>query len=395
MFQVKDLTSKRINAYLKSATVTNTTGGVHKMEAQTPPRLLRLFALYENLVEFIFPLCTTLEDRPSPETPVTQCCNIVDISGVGLKQFWDLRTHMQEASVLSNAHSPETLDKIFVCLWHCLTCISIRSLLAPSQILGAPAFFPTVWGWIKKWFDPVTTSKIFIISHSEVKPTLERMIDPSNIPKKYGGLLEYEYGMPPLLDPSIQEELSWTDPKYAAEKTLPQGPMRLYEEKDGTLSLLLLGSVDGKARREKIAVIRPRNQRVKRTVTSTTIPVLATAAESSRPTPIAPAETAGAAVPASTIPPLEPIAAEKTALTEEPISNGVARPPEPAVAAATSTKEPIVEPIKQQSEVSRPDLTQQKTEFFDAPESELDLKNQNLPPSKGLSLTNGGVQEPA
>jgi hypothetical protein len=84
------------------------------MEADTPPRLLRLFALYDNLIEFIFPLCTTLEDRPSPETPITQCCNIVDISGVGLKQFWDLRTHMQEASVLSNAHCPETLDRIFV-----------------------------------------------------------------------------------------------------------------------------------------------------------------------------------------------------------------------------------------------------------------------------------------
>src|SRR5438034_8056022 len=29
-----------------------------------------------------------------------------------------------------------------------------------NQIIGAPSFFPTVWGWIKRWFDPVTTSKI-------------------------------------------------------------------------------------------------------------------------------------------------------------------------------------------------------------------------------------------
>jgi hypothetical protein len=40
----------------------------------------------------------------------------VDISGVGLKQFWNLKGHMQDASVLATAHYPETLDRIFVCL---------------------------------------------------------------------------------------------------------------------------------------------------------------------------------------------------------------------------------------------------------------------------------------
>lgn len=29
-------------------------------------------------------------------------------------QFWNLRSHMQDASVLSTAHYPETLDRIFV-----------------------------------------------------------------------------------------------------------------------------------------------------------------------------------------------------------------------------------------------------------------------------------------
>ena len=60
------------------------------------------------------PLCTALVDRDHPRTPITQSNNIVDISGVGLKQFWNLRTHMQDASTLATAHYPETLDRIFV-----------------------------------------------------------------------------------------------------------------------------------------------------------------------------------------------------------------------------------------------------------------------------------------
>ena len=81
--------------------------------SKVPSRLLRLFALYENMTRFVVPLCTSL-DRPNPETPIVSGTNIVDISGVGLKQFWNLKGHMQDASILATAHYPETLDKIFV-----------------------------------------------------------------------------------------------------------------------------------------------------------------------------------------------------------------------------------------------------------------------------------------
>jgi hypothetical protein len=76
--------------------------------------MLRLFALYENLTRFVLPLCSAVKDRPHPETPVSQSNNIVDISRVGLKQFWNLKGHMQDASQLATAYYPETLDRIFV-----------------------------------------------------------------------------------------------------------------------------------------------------------------------------------------------------------------------------------------------------------------------------------------
>jgi hypothetical protein len=109
--------------------------------------MLRLFALYENLTNFVLPLCSEMTNRPFPETPVSQSSNIVDISNVGLRQFWNLKTHMQDASQLATAHYPETLDRIF--------------------IIGAPSFFPTVWSWVKKWFDPITVVSLLRLHDSD------------------------------------------------------------------------------------------------------------------------------------------------------------------------------------------------------------------------------------
>jgi CRAL/TRIO domain len=57
-----------------------------------------------------------------------------------------------------------------------------------------------VWGWIKRWFDPVTVNKIFIIPQHEVKSRLSEFIHPDDFPKKYGGNLDWEFGMTPHLD---------------------------------------------------------------------------------------------------------------------------------------------------------------------------------------------------
>src|ERR1700722_15413767 len=78
-------------------------------------------------------------------------------------------------------------------------------LTSVDQIIGAPSFFPTVWSWIKRWFDPITVSKIFILSQQDMKKTLETYIAPENIPRKYGGTLDYEFGMLPVLEPAIRD----------------------------------------------------------------------------------------------------------------------------------------------------------------------------------------------
>ncbi|KIV85309.1 hypothetical protein PV11_01015 [Exophiala sideris] len=178
VYVIKGLDSKNVSKYQKDTQAYKDSLPYHK-NRQTPAKLLPLFALYQNLLNFVLPLVSTLE-RPNPEVPVTNSTNIVDITGVGLSQFWNLKAHMQDASVLATAHYPETLDRIF--------------------IIGAPSFFPTVWGWIKRWFDPVTVSKIFILSKHDAKSTLSKYMEAKDIPKRYGGDLDWEWGNLPHLD---------------------------------------------------------------------------------------------------------------------------------------------------------------------------------------------------
>ncbi|KAF2257719.1 CRAL/TRIO domain-containing protein [Lojkania enalia] len=222
LFEVAPLNSKNISAYEKN--LANATLTSSKVSTKT----LRLFALYENLTRFIMPLCSAIE-RHHPETPISQSNNIVDISNVGLKQFWNLKGHMQDASTLATAYYPETLDRIF--------------------IIGAPAFFPTVWGWIKRWFDPVTVSKIFILSSQNVFPTLSQYIDPEHIPKKYGGNLDFEWGNMPVLEPEIESKIKWENPAVQnGKKTLPIGPIRWERGPNGSMKAVAVGNENGKPR---------------------------------------------------------------------------------------------------------------------------------------------------
>jgi hypothetical protein len=235
VFEVAHLNSKTMAAYEKGIAKAPT---VPQNASKVPIKMLRLFALYENLTRFVLPLCSAVKDRPHPETPVSQSNNIVDISKVGLKQFWNLKAHMQDASTLATAHYPETLDRIF--------------------IIGAPSFFPTVWSWIKRWFDPITVSKIFILSSADMKSTLEKYIDPENIPKKYGGTLDYEFGMMPILEPVIINSLNWHDSTadlQNGEKSIPTGPIKWRQSSSGRMEAIAVGKEDEKARERTIATV--------------------------------------------------------------------------------------------------------------------------------------------
>jgi hypothetical protein len=132
-------------------------------------------------------------------------------------------------------------------LTHCLT--------SAHKIIGAPAFFPTVWGWIKRWFDPVTTSKIFILSAAEVKPTLTSFMDPSSIPKQYGGELDWQWGDMPNLDEPARELVGALETPPAEGETKPsftKGPVLFKGD-----HVEILGKVNGKSRQRTVPVPMP------------------------------------------------------------------------------------------------------------------------------------------
>ena len=145
---------------------------------------------------------------------------------------------MQDASLLATAHYPETLDRIF--------------------LIGAPSFFPTVWGWVKRWFDPITVSKIFILSAAEVKPTLLQYMDEENIPKKYGGKLDFKFGDMPMLEPAIADSLDWSDEtRKGGFRSFPTGPIKWQKGADGTMQAVAVGSKNGTKRNTPLAATRP------------------------------------------------------------------------------------------------------------------------------------------
>ena len=350
------------------------------------------------------PLCSSVPGRANPETPVDQSNNLVDLSKVGLKQLWNLRSHMQEASTLATAHYPEILDRIFVSfLSFPSSGINANTIL---KIIGAPSFFPVVWGWIKKWFDPITTSKIFLLAQNDVLPTLSTFIDIEDIPKKYGGKLDYEFGQLPNLDPKIRQHLS-IEPTANAESLFVASPIRWVNEDesglDGEMTALSVGTVDGKQRKERVAVLHALATRVathssnfqsQRTET-TTLPSRP-AAEKSQ----AALETpqSGSVSNSHPAPPSDTAFISQVPLQTQPVSNGHATSqsqstsiqPAPAtnITAASPHEQPIATsaplqtnggpPESKPQNITMPpppiDLERTKTDFFTPPSDPIEAK---------------------
>ena len=96
-----------------------------------------------------------------------------------------------------------------------------------------------------------------------MKSTLEQYIEPENIPKKYGGQLDYKFGDLPNLDATIQKSLTWSSPaKEGGRDTFPTGPIRWQRYENGDLAAIAVGSVKGKARDTKVAVLHPSTKAV-------------------------------------------------------------------------------------------------------------------------------------
>ncbi|KAI1793227.1 CRAL/TRIO domain-containing protein [Ganoderma leucocontextum] len=152
-----------------------------------------IIALHEFMTRFVLRLCSHLPRHVEP-TPISSVTTIIDLADVSLSLLWSLRSHLQEASTLATANYPETLSTIVV--------------------VNTPSFFPTVWGWIKPWFDEGTRRKVHVLG-KDSGPALRTFIDPQDLPKVYGGELEWKFEDQPILDDAIKGVIT----------EMPKGPV--------------------------------------------------------------------------------------------------------------------------------------------------------------------------
>jgi hypothetical protein len=175
--------------------------------------LVHRVALWEFLGRFTHQLCSHLPHSTSP-TPICSTVTIVDLENVSFKSLWSLRGHLQEASALATSNYPETLHT--------------------TAVVNAPSFFPTVWGWIKvehdsswssitrtyrtlfqqNWFDEGTRNKVHVLGQNP-GPELRKFIDNENIPKAYGGELDFNFEDEPNLDQDAKDLI----------EEMPKGPV--------------------------------------------------------------------------------------------------------------------------------------------------------------------------
>jgi len=100
---------------------------------------------------------------------------ILDIEGMGMRDVGgEVLDFIKKASKFSGDHYPERCGHMY--------------------IINAPWYFKTIWAMCKTFVDPVTVAKTHICKSGDVKKELLMQLDPSVLPKLYGGECPEELG---------------------------------------------------------------------------------------------------------------------------------------------------------------------------------------------------------
>ena len=88
--------------------------------------------------------------------------------------------------------------------------------------------------------------------------TLAKYVDLENVPKKYGGTLDWNFGDMPNLEPAIVNSMQWREKfEDKGHRTFPIGPIKWTYDESGELLATAVGSENGKPREKVIAGLHP------------------------------------------------------------------------------------------------------------------------------------------
>jgi hypothetical protein len=127
-------------------------------------------------------MCADLRHDKSVDCVTT----IIDLEGISITSLWGLKSHLQQSISLTSGNYPETINTICV--------------------VNAPSFFPTIWGWVKNMFDEGTKNKVHILG-SDPGAELRDIVPAENLPRVYGGEMDWKYEDEPMLDEEIKAKI--------------------------------------------------------------------------------------------------------------------------------------------------------------------------------------------
>ncbi|KAJ3140867.1 cytosolic factor, phosphatidylinositol/phosphatidylcholine transfer protein [Irineochytrium annulatum] len=133
---------------------------------------------YEKLLRYRLPACSKKAGRH-----LEQGFTILDMKGVKLTQFNQVRKIVQEVSGIAQNYYPETMGRMF--------------------IINAPTLFTSVWSVVRGFLDEATVAKISVVG-SRFQEALLQEIDAENLPVEYGGTSDNNPDIGPWNDGTVE-----------------------------------------------------------------------------------------------------------------------------------------------------------------------------------------------
>jgi hypothetical protein len=144
--------------------------------------LQNLVVEYEKLADPRLPAVSRKSDYL-----IETCCTILDAKGIAITSARSVMGYLGRASGISQNYYPERLGKLY--------------------IINAPWGFSGVFSLIKRFLDPVTVAKIFVLGSGYESDVLAQ-IPAENLPAYLGGKCDCEGGC------MFSDKGPWKDPEW-------------------------------------------------------------------------------------------------------------------------------------------------------------------------------------